>query len=78
MKAGTLVLAIASLLMLAAPGTAAAYVGPGLGVGAIAAFLGTVLAVLLAIVGVVWYPLKRFFNRNKPKEPGTGEPQDKS
>jgi len=77
MKAGARVLGLVSLLMLAAPGTALAYVGPGLGVGAIAAFFGAVLAVLLAIVGVVWYPLKRFFNRNKPKEPGAGDPQGK-
>lgn len=68
MSTGKQVLAIASLLSLAAPGTAAAYVGPGLGVGAIAAFFGAVLAVLLAIVGVVWYPLKRMFGRRKGRE----------
>lgn len=75
MRAGARTLALVSLLMLAAPGTALAYVGPGLGVGAIAAFLGAVLAVVLAIVGIVWYPLKRFFARNKPKDPGAGNPQ---
>jgi hypothetical protein len=52
-------------VFLAAPGIADAYVGPGLGVGAIAAFFGAVLAVLLAIVGVIWYPLKRLLNRRK-------------
>lgn len=76
MRAGARALGLVTLLILAAPDTALAYVGPGLGVGAIAAFLGAVLAVLLAIVGVVWYPLKRFLNRNKPKEPGAGGPQD--
>lgn len=75
MRAGARVLGLVTLLMVATPGTALAYVGPGLGVGAIAAFLGAVLAVVLAIVGIVWYPLKRFFNRNKPKEPGAGNPQ---
>lgn len=58
--------AVALGVFLAAPGIADAYVGPGLGVGAIAAFFGAVLAVLLAIVGVVWYPLKRLLNRRKP------------
>lgn len=36
-----------------------AYVGPGLGLGALGAMVGMVLAVLLAILGVIWYPLKR-------------------
>jgi hypothetical protein len=75
MRTGARALGFMTLLVLAVPGTAQAYVGPGLGVGAIAAFLGAVLAVVLAIVGVVWYPLKRFLNRNKPKEPGAGDPQ---
>ena len=60
-----LLCAVSLCVFLAAPGVADAYVGPGLGVGAIAAFFGAVLAVLLAIVGVVWYPLKRLLNRRK-------------
>lgn len=68
-------LAVGLGVLLAAPGIADAYVGPGLGVGAIAAFFGAVLAVLLAIVGVIWYPLKRLLNRRKApakSDPGTG------
>jgi hypothetical protein len=67
--------AVALGVLLAAPGIADAYVGPGLGVGAIAAFFGAVLAVLLAIVGVVWYPLKRLLKRRKApaeSDPGAG------
>jgi hypothetical protein len=67
--------AVTLCAFLAAPGIADAYVGPGLGVGAIAAFFGAVLAVLLAIVGVIWYPLKRLLNRRKSpaeSDPGTG------
>jgi len=46
-----------------------AYVGPGVGLGAIGAFLAMVLAVLLAIVGIVWYPLKRMLRRRSvPKD----------
>jgi hypothetical protein len=66
--------ALASIVALAAPATAVAYVGPGLGVGAVAAFFGAVLAVLLAIVGVVWYPLKRLFGRRKGRDGGGDEP----
>ena len=72
------VAACVSLLALATPVAALAYVGPGLGMGAIAAFFGAVLAVLLAIVGVVWYPIKRLLGKRKSTEPvdgkGDGQP----
>ena len=41
--------------------SATAYVGPGLGLGAIGAFIGVVVTVILAIFGLFWYPLKRLF-----------------
>lgn len=41
------------------PGQAAAYIGPGAGLGAIAVTVALVLGVLLLVVGLVWYPLKR-------------------
>lgn len=68
MRPGYRSFVLALLALLLAPGAAVAYVGPGLGVGAIAAFFGAVLAVLLAIVGVVWYPLKRLLGRRKKQE----------
>lgn len=43
-----------------------AYIGPGLGLGAIGAFFGAILAGLLAILGFFWYPIKRM--RRKRKE----------
>lgn len=65
------VLAVA--ILIASGGQAFAYVGPGLGLGAIATVLGFIAAVLLAIVGVVWYPFKRLIRRfkasQKPKGP---------
>jgi len=45
-----------------------AYVGPGLGIGVIGAFVGLVVAVFLAIIGVVWYPLKRLLRKLKGKK----------
>jgi hypothetical protein len=78
MRRSTSAAACISVLALATPAAALAYVGPGLGMGAIAAFFGAVLAVLLAIVGVVWYPIKRLLGRRKPAEPldgkGDGKP----
>lgn len=36
-----------------------AYVGPGLGFGAIAAILGVIFSVCLAVFALIWYPIKR-------------------
>ncbi|MGD2070440.1 MAG: hypothetical protein PVI57_17320 [Gemmatimonadota bacterium] len=42
-------------------GAAVAYIGPGAGLSAIGAFLALVAAVVVAIFGFVWYPVKRLF-----------------
>jgi hypothetical protein len=47
---------------------ALAYIGPGLGTGAVAAVLGTFFGLLMLIVGVVWYPIKRLLKRFWPKK----------
>ncbi|NYT40596.1 hypothetical protein HZY97_07495 [Sphingomonas sp. R-74633] len=54
-------LAIASIL--ATPVAAQAYTGPGLGLGAVGVALGLVGSILLAIISVVWYPVKRLVRR---------------
>lgn len=46
-------------LMLLVPSLAHAYIGPGAGITAIGSLLALVGAVLLALVGFVWYPIKR-------------------
>jgi hypothetical protein len=42
-----------------------AYVGPGLGLGAIGAFFGAIFAFLLALIGIIWYPVKRIIKKYK-------------
>lgn len=42
-----------------------AYVGPGLGVGTIGVVLGIIGSIILALIAVIWYPLKRLFKRRK-------------
>lgn len=39
---------------------ALAYIGPGAGLGAIIVVIALVLGCLLLLMGLVWYPLKRF------------------
>jgi len=49
---------------------AAAYIGPGLGLGSLGALIGVVISVLLAIFALLWYPLKRLLARLRSrKEP---------
>ena len=56
---------LVALIALLVPGLAQAYIGPGAGIGAIGSLIGVLAAIVLAIVGLVWYPLKRILNRRK-------------
>ncbi|MEM7268686.1 MAG: hypothetical protein AAF401_05475 [Pseudomonadota bacterium] len=68
----------AFLIAVAVPTLAMAYVGPGAGISAIGSLIALIAAVLLAIVGFLWFPLKRMLRKrsNKPAEgsPETREP----
>lgn len=64
---GFILATTAGLIVLAAPGTAFAYVGPGIGAGTIAVVLGVLGSILLAVFAIVWYPLKRLLNRRKQR-----------
>jgi hypothetical protein len=46
---------------------ALAYIGPGAGISAIGSLLALVATVALAILGFVWYPLKRMRRRRRQK-----------
>lgn len=58
--------------LLTFPVAAQAYVGPGLGLSAIGTIFAFIGAVFLALVGFIWYPIKRLFRlgkRNKAARP---------
>jgi len=60
-------LAAGAAILLALPGVAMAYIGPGAGItviGTAIAFLGVIV---LAIVGFVWYPIKRLRAKMRDK-----------
>ena len=65
------VLAITTTML---PVTAYAYVGPGAGLSAIGSALALIGAILLAILGFIWFPIKRLLKKFKKKS----EPQDVS
>lgn len=50
---------------------AQAYVGPGAGLTALGTVVALILALALAVVGFVWYPLKRVLKRRRdtPSDP---------
>lgn len=56
-----LLILVMAMSILATP--AHAYVGPGLGLGAIGAFFGAIVAGLLMILGFFWYPIKRLLRK---------------
>ena len=48
--------------------SAFAYLGPGIGGGAIAATLGIIIAIFAALFGLIWFPLKRLIKKKKEKK----------
>lgn len=53
------------MAMVFAPVSAFAYVGPGLGVGAIMSAIGVVVSIFAAVLGVLYYPIKRAIKNRK-------------
>ena len=50
-----------------------AYIGPGSGLSAIGTLIAFVAALLLAIIGFVWYPVKRLLAKRREKKQDTSE-----
>ena len=45
-----------------------AYIGPGLGLGAIGIMLGVIGSIIIAIFAILYYPIKKLFTKFKKKE----------
>lgn len=70
-------LIILPLLLAAMP--AQAYIGPGMGAGAISVVLGVLASIFLAFLAVLWYPFKRLLKqRKKRSQVNPGEASDPS
>ena len=57
---------LAALMLLGLhPGMAHAYIGPGVASGALAAVVGVIGSIFLALFAVIYYPIKRMLKRRK-------------
>jgi hypothetical protein len=56
---------VAFLLAISSAAPALAYVGPGAGLTALGSLVAVVAVVVLAVIGFLWYPLKRVMRRRK-------------
>lgn len=56
------------MILLFQPQYLLAYVGPGTGMSAIGTFIAFVIGILVAILGFIWYPIKRLLKK-KSNEP---------
>jgi hypothetical protein len=50
------------------PNSALAYIGPGAGMSAVGTVVAVIGAILLLIVGFIWYPIKRVLRGWKEKK----------
>ncbi|MCS3863278.1 hypothetical protein GGP86_003074 [Salinibacter ruber] len=62
-------LVAAGLLCVAIPDAAYAYGGPGSIISGIGAFLAAVAALLAALFGFIWFPLKRLYQKMTKEDP---------
>lgn len=45
-----------------------AYIGPGMGGGFIAAVVGILISIFLALFAILWYPFKKLIEKFKKKK----------
>jgi O-antigen/teichoic acid export membrane protein len=55
-----------------------AYIGPGMGGGAIAAIIGFFASILLGLWGILYYPIKRALKNKKDKKTLLKESENES
>ena len=67
-----------AVLLAGFPTPALAYIGPGLGAGAVAVILGILGSIILAMIALFWYPLKRLLKRSKRPPAKSSGPDEKS
>lgn len=65
---------LCAIVMAFGAAPAAAYIGPGLGLGVIASIFGAIAAFLMMIAGLVWYPVKIMLRKRREKKASASAP----
>ena len=65
----------AALAMSLFASPAAAYIGPGLGLGVIASIFGAIAAFFMMVAGLIWYPVKVMLRKRREKKAGGALPE---
>ncbi|WP_299203975.1 hypothetical protein [uncultured Tateyamaria sp.] len=69
---------VAAAVFLTAATPAMAYIGPGMGAGAVAVVFGVIGSIFLAIFAVLYYPIKRMLrNKRAPRDASDAQIPDK-
>ena len=55
------------LILILIENTAFAYIGPGMTGGVFAATIGIIVAIFAALLGLIWFPIKRLLKKRKEK-----------
>ena len=56
------------LIVILLPTISMAYVGPGAGLSAFGSLFALLAAIIIAVFGFVWFPIKRILRRMKQKK----------
>jgi len=59
------VVIVSGLNLVLVPGSAAAYLGPGAGLGMIGSLIAIIVVALVIVLGLIVYPLRMFRKRRK-------------
>ena len=75
---GKLTLVLALCLLALQPIAAQAYIGPGVASGALAAVVGVLGSIFLALFAIIYYPIKRMMKGRKaaPKDAAAKDPAE--
>lgn len=63
---------LVALSVMCVPVPASAYIGPGLGAGAIGAVLGVLGSIFLGLFAIIYYPFKRMMKKRKKSGQNSG------
>jgi len=66
------------MLFMLVPVNAFAYIGPGMGLGAIGVVVGILLSIILVLVAILWYPFKNLLKKMKGKKTAASDPRTDS